>query len=433
MIYSLQFWNNKKALGVIYFSSLILGAGLSFGKLYFFHVLLVLVFSLISIRQEQRKTFLVILKKPQNLILFIVFFWFLLSCIWAENKTYALVYLVQLFLGIMAVLLVQFFVHDKSSFVFYKNKVLFPFLLLILLLSLLEIFTSFRWPISSLSYNNDWFGRENIVMNILKTERIKGYIDSSPTAFFYNPNNLAVFLCLFLPFLNNRSWLHVFFFVTTIFVIYNTGSRLTIISIGFFLLIICLFKFSNFRFIGYFFCSLMFPIIFLPNSTMAFKANEPLEKVIGINLISIFGINYTRDNQLLDQNDNSNTIRKQLYKQGLHDIVESKLLGVGSGNAEWYNFKRKEKTQNITSVHFYWLELIINGGIVVLFLLGYYFIIIARDLYILRNYEITIALVTALMIFSLGVISMSSANYFLPYYGFLGLLHSWINCNKKIA
>jgi hypothetical protein len=31
------------------------------------------------------------------------------------------------------------------------------------------------------------------------------------------------------------------------------------------------------------------------------------------------------------------------------------------------------------------------------------------------------------------VISMSSANYFLPYYGFLGLLQSWITCNQKTA
>ena len=196
MIQSFQLWNNKKPLGAMFFSSLILGAGLSFGNLYFFHVLLLLVISLISIRKEYRETLWVIAKKPLNLIIFSIFFWFLLSCLWSENKTYALVYVAQYFLGIMAILIVQFFVEDKSSFIFYKNKVLYPLFLLIILLSLLEIFTSFRWPISSLSYHNDWFGRENIVMNILKTERINGYIDSSPTVFFWNPNNLAVFLCL---------------------------------------------------------------------------------------------------------------------------------------------------------------------------------------------------------------------------------------------
>ena len=432
MISSFPFWNYKKAIGAVYFSSLIVGVGLSFGNIYFFHIILILVYSLILLRQEHRDSMWIILKKPLNVFLFIIFFWFVLSYLWSENKTYAIVSLVHFLIGILAVLLVQFFVDTKSSFTFYKNKVLYPIFLLILLLSLLEIFTSFRWPISSFSNYNDWFGRENNIMNILKTERIYGYIDSSPTVFFWNPNNLAVFLCLFLPFFNKRSWLNGFLYVATIFVIYNTGSRLSIISIGLVLLIICLFKFSNIRFLIYFISILILPMIFFPNSTVATKANEPIESIIGINLIPIIGLNYKAP-ILKDINNNSKNIRKQLYKQGLQDIIDSKLLGVGAGNAEWYNFKRKDLTQNITSVHFYWLELFINGGVVALLLFASYFSQIAKYLYGLRKSEITIAFVTALIIFSLAVISMSSANYFLPYYGFLGLLQSWITCNQKNA
>jgi len=433
MIHLPPFWNDKKAIGVIYFIALLLGAGLSFGNIYFFHIILILVYALILLHQVHRNSMWNIVKKPLNLLLFIIFFWFVLSCLWSENKSYALVSLIHFLIGILAVLLVQFFVDTKSSFIFYKNKVLYPIFLLVLLLSLLEIFTSFRWPISSLSYCNDWFGRENIVTNILKTERIKGYVESSPTVFFWNPNNLAVFLCLFLPFLIKKSWLSLFLFFTTIFVIYCTGSRLSIISIGLVLFVISLYKLSNIRFLVYFLCSLMLPIIFFPNSMVATKANEPIERIIGINLIPIIGINYIHVPILTDKDDNSSTVRKQLYKQGLQDILDSKLLGVGAGNAEWYNFKRKKLTQNITSVHFYWLELVINGGVVALLLFISYFSLMAKELYTLRNNEVTSALITAMMIFSLAVISMSSANYFLPYYGFLGLLHSWITCNQKAA
>jgi hypothetical protein len=166
---------------------------------------------------------------------------------------------------------------------------------------------------------------------------------------------------------------------------------------------------------------------------VATKANEPIERIIGINLIPIIGINYIHVPILTDKDDNSSTVRKQLYKQGLQDILDSKLLGIGAGNAEWYNFKRKKLTQNITSVHFYWLELVINGGVVALLLFISYFSLMAKELYTLRNNEVTSALITAMMIFSLAVISMSSANYFLPYYGFLGLLQSWITCNQKNA
>lgn len=433
MIYLPPFWNDKKAIGVIYFISLILGVGLSFGNLYFFHIILILVYSLILLCQVHRRSMWIIIKKPLNLLLFTIFFWFVLSYFWSENKTYAIVSLVHFLIGILAVLLIQFFVDTKSAFMFYKNKVLYPIFLLVLLISLFEIFTSFRWPISSLSCYNHWFGRENIVMNILKTQRIKGYVASSPTVFFWNPNNLAVFLCLFLPFLSKRTWINVFLFVSTIFVIYNTGSRLSIISIGLVLFIICLHKFSNIRFLIYFLVILILPIIFFPNSTVAIKANEPIEKIIGINLISIIGLNYSKGVTIADNNDNSKRIRHQLYKQGLQDIMNSKLLGVGAGNAEWYNFKRKKLTQNITSVHFYWLELIINGGVVALLLFTSYFLFILREMYKLRNNEITISLLTALMMFSLAVISMSSANYFLPYYGFLGLIQSWITSNQKIV
>jgi hypothetical protein len=79
------------------------------------------------------------------------------------------------------------------------------------------------------------------------------------------------------------------------------------------------------------------------------------------------------------------------------------------------------------------LELFINGGVVALLLFAGYFSQTAKKLYRLRMSETTIALVTAAIIFSIAVISMSSANYFLPYYGFLGLLQSWITCNQKTA
>ena len=64
MIYSFPFWNYKKAMGAVYFSSLIVGVGLSFGNIYFFHIILFLVYSLILLRQEHRDSMWIILKKP---------------------------------------------------------------------------------------------------------------------------------------------------------------------------------------------------------------------------------------------------------------------------------------------------------------------------------------------------------------------------------
>jgi hypothetical protein len=80
-------------------------------------------------------------------------------------------------------------------------------------------------------------------------------------------------------------------------------------------------------------------------------------------------------------------------------------------------------------VHFYWLELVINGGIIMGLLMLFYFTKVFTSLWKLRKNEFSIKLLVALMLFVLASISLSSAHYFLPYYAFLGLLSAWINLN----
>jgi O-antigen ligase len=134
---------------------------------------------------------------------------------------------------------------------------------------------------------------------------------------------------------------------------------------------------------------------------------------------------------LPDENDNSQSVRRQLYVQGFQYLKDSRFLGVGAGNAEWLNFKQKEKTNNVTSVHFYWLELFINGGVVLGILMLLYFSKMYVYLWKTRKNEISQYFLMALTLFGLAVISLSSAHYFLPYYAFLGLLSAWINLNTQ--
>ena len=94
---------------------------------------------------------------------------------------------------------------------------------------------------------------------------------------------------------------------------------------------------------------------------MAIKANEPLEKVSGIYFIELLDFNNEQNALPIKEPDNSQGIRSDLYKQGINYLLDRKFLGIGSGNVEWYNYKNKANTQNVTSVHFYWLELAING------------------------------------------------------------------------
>jgi teichuronic acid biosynthesis protein TuaE len=418
------------SIGAIFLITIILGPGVSYGALYLFHAVLLGILIVVSINSELRSRFISIVKNPLNLILLCALAWISLSFVWAESKSYAWLNIVQFSIGILIILLCQVFIQSKKTFIYYKEKILFPLLLLVLAISLLEIYTDFRWPISSISFNNHWFGRENVIMENIKTERIPGYLYTSPTAFFWNPNNLAVFLCLFIPFIMKNNWKYYLLFVVTLIVITHTGSRLSSMSLFLMLFFSAILNYKKIRYLGLYILTLLLPMIFFGSSLLAIKANEPISKLMGTDVLSIVSLFGTKKNIDIEEVDSSQSIRRQLYLQGAQYILDSKLLGVGAGNAEWLNYKQKEKTNGITSVHFYWLELVINGGIIMGLLVLLYFIKIINSLWKLRTNETSRAFLWTLILFGMAVISLSSAHYFLPYYALLGILAAWINLNN---
>ncbi len=423
--------HKPELLGAIFIIAVILGPGVSYGGLYLFHVVLLGLLPVVLINSELRLRLFTTLKIPLNLLLILALLWTALSFLWADNKSYALVSIVQFSMGILIVLFCQVFIEKKKTFAYYKENILLPLLLVVLAIALLEIYTDFRWPISSVSYNNHWFGRENVIIENIKTERIPGYLYASPTVFFWNPNNLAVFLCLFIPFIMKNNWKYYLLFVITLIVIVQTSSRLTLISLLFILILVSLLNRKKIQFLGLYMATLFLPMIFFGNSLLAIKANEPVSKLTGTDVLSKVSLFGTNKSNNIQEDDNSQSIRKQLYTQGLQYIQKSKMLGVGAGNAEWLNYRQKEKTNGTTSVHFYWLELVINGGIIMGILTLLYFIKIITSLWKLRSNEISQTFLWTLMLFGMAVISLSSAHYFLPYYAFLGILSAWINLNNQ--
>lgn len=419
-------------LGALLIISSILGPGFSYGSLYLVHLIIFAVISYLMLARENRVRLFNILAKKLNIVLILCFIWLLISISWAENKQYGFTSLIHFAIGLSVVILTQFFLQNSQHRTIYYKKLLPILFLIVALISGLEIISSFRWPISSLSEFNPYFGRENIIEKILSTQVIPGYVESSPTAFFWNSNHLAVFLCFFLPFLMKNNWKYYLLFVASILIIISTGSRLTLISIGLVLVLLSCFKPSKIRFLGVFLFTLFASILACPNSLMAIKANEPLEKVTGIDFTNYWKLNDSKDDIEVDNIDNSQGIRLVLYQQGIRYIQDSKFLGLGSGNAEWYNFKNKSNTQDVTSVHFYWLELAINGGLVLVVLMGYFFVHLFKLLWQIRKSTFNEDLLIALVLFGMAVISLSSAHYFLPYYLFLGIILSQIHNHQSL-
>ena len=389
--------------------------------MYLFHVVLFIVALKILYNKETRIQCFSVLKRPNTLLLIFAWFWLFISLFWAENKIYGLTYMIQLSLGLSLFILIQVLIQNEKDFTFYKLKILAPVLGVIVVVSILEIYTNFRWPISLLSYNNHWFGRENLVVELLQKELISGYLLSSPTAFFWNPNNLAVVLCFFIPFFFEKRWTNYVIFSVLVIIIIQTGSRITMISLLLGLFVALLFNPRHFRFLMLYTSILMLPLVLLSETTFAYKCNEIVEKISGQSLLYKICVACPEPLQL-PEGDNSQQIRSQLYRQGLSYLKESNFLGVGAGNAEWHNFKQKVNTQNITAVHFYWFELVINGGILIALIFFAYFFRIFKTLWLKRKNRLAQSLFIALFIFSISVISLSSAHYFLPYYAFLGML-----------
>ncbi len=420
----------KQLLGTLLLISVVLGPAVSYKELYLLHLILVVVMAFVLVNKTYRNSLIQILKKPINLLLILALFWFGCSCFWAENKQYALISVMQFSIGLSIVYLIQIFISTRTEFDFYKNKVFLPVLIVVIGIAMLESYTSFRWPLSSISYHNNWFGRENVVYDNLKTELIPGYLLSSPTVFFWNPNNLAVFLCFFIPFVIKNHWKNVILFILIVIVIIQTGSRLTAISLGLTLLLFSLINLRYLKFFGLYLITLLIPMMFFSSSLLAIKSNEPLEKISGVNVLSFVQLLSSKKIDDSIQPDNSQGIRKQLYKQGFEYVKKTKFIGVGSGNAEWHNYKQKENTQEVTSVHFYWLELLINGGIVIGILFLVYFAKMYLALWKSRKDHISEVLLLGLTLFGIAVISLSSAHYYLPYYAFIGIITAWINLKE---
>lgn len=415
----------KEKIAIGFWTGVLLGPSFSYGSIYFYHLILFFCIIFIFSKQTYQEQIKKIILRPLNLILLAILIFYVISLLWADNIKVGINYIIIYCVGLSVVYIGQFFLqedHMKKSFL---NKFLPISVLSVLIISLLEIFTSFRLPISSLSNYNEMFGRENILSDILELENIIGYNLSSPTAFFWNPNNLAVFIGLFIPILLkiNKTYSYILFIISVIVIVY-TASRFSLISLG---LVLLIFSFVKVRMLFYFLTLnlvLIIPMLLFSDSIYNIKANEPILKITNHDLLtSLNGNSKLYKNKVIDETDNSQGIRKQLYIQGWEYIVKSKFLGVGAGNADWLNLKQSENTQDITNVHFYWLEIFINGGLFVILLMTVFFGNIVLSLIKkLKNDSNSLALLMSLVLFGLSVISISTAHYFLPYYGFLAIL-----------
>jgi len=365
--------------------------------------------------------------KVTPLILFLAFWtaWTLVSLIWAVDKVSGIKY--AIFLVMMASL--------TAGTVFAVNTVKTLRLVLLLLLlvfvaalgiALLEITSDFRLPTSML---------------LGKPARYQW----AATSIFHNQNDFATYIAVWLPFLlaipfvARRAYVAVpavvCAFVSALCLLY-TGSRTNLLA-----LVLA--------------ATAMLVVLMLRRGTGSSRwqwvvGAALLVAMAGFLLLGVrgelplmrfpwLGVQHWRFDTLeaeIDEGSGSGGSRIKLVEGGVQVSLDSHLLGVGPGNAE-YHLRQIPGLEKVYNLHNWWLEVLVNGGVLVFAgYLAFYATLLWNLFRVARSTQDGLLALTATALFAalvgyiLGSLSPSSAIHFTPMWIHFGLSLAVINLHR---
>ena len=416
-----------------FFASVIIGVAISYKYIYLLHILLFIIL-LFLINYLTKKQKLKSLPSKLHYIFFFMLFWYYISLIWSINYEYTIKYLGYIFIGMTIVLISIYYMSFNIINQVKAFNIMFIFICLEIIFSLLEIFTSFRLPVSPFSSLVTYFGRhvtydpnlDNSVISILL---------SYPTGFEWNPNNLAIAMLIFLPFFLNALNKKIKFLgsISIFIIILMSGSRGAFISLIFLIFIYMLMTKKRFL-LSLSILPLLLSILFIGLDDLKHSSNQKIKEMA----YSFEALN----SYLFKKEDIKNSIgeRQKLINNGLKVFSEHYLLGVGGGASQEIQ-KEEGGTANITSMHNFWIEILVESGIIFFIIFVSWYIYIIFLLYkVYKSTKVIIleyfasSLFLSMVVFIPACISASSVIYFFPMWIMFGLAISTINnyrmCNE---
>lgn len=409
----------------------IVGPGAAYHKVYLFHVLLLLIFINYILNLFKENKIKISDFSNQSIRFWLVFLlWNMFSLVWSIEFGYTIQYLFYIGNGILLIYLISIYISDLN-----KLTDLIKVLLITgsteISISLLEIFTSFRYPLSPFSKYSVVFGY-NGFDETMYSERALNYLEITPTGFMGNPNDLAIVLTLILPYfliIKNKK-IAIIISLLILLVIFYTGSRGGLIT-AVIILLAFLGTINLARLLRYIFVLPfigLFIILFFNFATQS--NNLKLQELIAIPQTVINYISFEKIG-----NDDSIGVRQTLIVNGIEALKDSYFLGVGGGASK----KVQELNgSDITSMHNFWIELLVENGVLLFTcFVFWYFYLLNGLLKIFKstksNNEIRrIAGATALSLFGFipGAISASSTIYLLPMWFVFGVAISILKLSK---
>lgn len=397
---------NQQIIPFLLILSSYLGVSFSYGKISIVHIALLLATPSFIYLIFKNK---IIKETIKTNWIFLFWIGYLgISLLWADNLGNGLKYLAQVTLGCICAIYIGFFSRENI----YK-KTLSYLLIATIVLSLIETFSDLRWPISKYS---------NLLYLFNKTAIKEDFNLDYPTAFFWTPNNLTYILLLFLPCVarieNNIKRMTLISLI--LFIILRASSRGILVLALAYLLYTMLRKYRNGIKLNLqkllIITGISFGGVFLAPNLLT---EDNLIEVKSLSWVLNRHINSTYEIIFENNNISTPTIRRLvMFASTVKSIKQAPVFGNGSGYLLDKTETFKGSKLDVSTPHFYWLEIMAHGGIFLLLIIFYWFFF---------NFRVNPkdkAKREAILLFIIGAPACSSLVYFFPAWLVIGLFNS---------
>jgi teichuronic acid biosynthesis protein TuaE len=412
--------------------SAVIGPALSYSKVYLFHIVLAVFLLSILFVTDGKISFR---KLPTDYHLFfaVMLIWYALTVLWSPSKALTLTYLGYILLGsILAIIIIRY--SKNLTMLNSVALVLCGIFCVDMLIGLLEFLTDFRWPISAYSQYACLFGRE-IGYDPNWPSTTLYALSTLPTGFHWNPNNFATVMNILLPFFlfHQKKMIKFCGSILIVILIIAASSRANIIASLLIISVYLLFYNRKRGIVSLYvivsavcICSLL--VINIPSVGESFTHNKVASE--SLNAFDALKVFLTED----QTEPTSIGIRQSLVKEGINAIKDSYGLGLGGGTS------RLIKVGDIENMHFFWLEIVVEAGILFAFLFFIWYVSIVFSLYkiskVCKDSKIKYyasASSLSLIGFIFGAVSASSTIYMLPMWILYGFAISTINVYRYMT
>ncbi|WP_077619735.1 O-antigen ligase family protein [Bacillus sinesaloumensis] len=337
--------------------------------------------------------------KPALIFLIGWFLYGVLSILWASDKVEGIKELY--YFGIFILLIFSIIASMDQKYLLKWVDYSFIIIgIITILLSFVEL--AFNTHLSTSRY-------------VIEADKYGGLGLRVATAFFYNENDLSLFLVMVTPFFLVRFRKSIFqlpILASILFIMFMNGSRIAILA---FIVQIVVFLFMIYRpqlkHIVKFF--LIFTPLYI--GALIYYSGDIINKVFEV---------------MESTENNSTNTRLSLIYNGIRSIIDFFFVGVGAGNFQLH--VNPSETNGIVNPHNWWIEVSTNYGVILFIFYLAFLIFIFKKLWVIFKRDnhvsaLALSLFVSYIGFVIACIGPSRLFYFWPMWLLYGVTLAFIN------